>query len=88
MLDILEDFCHMRSHQYCRLDGTTSLEDRQERVSTYTNRERDTSNNASILCGSFLMFSESTKNYEVTQVAHTTVNGLVKASSFYENILW
>eukprot|EP00057_Strongylocentrotus_purpuratus_P019153 XP_011673627.1 PREDICTED: lymphocyte-specific helicase-like [Strongylocentrotus purpuratus] len=35
MLDILEDFCHMRSHQYCRLDGTTSLEDRQERMKEF-----------------------------------------------------
>ena len=28
MLDILEDFCHMRQYQYCRIDGNTSYEDR------------------------------------------------------------
>jgi len=29
MLDILEDFCNFRQLNYCRLDGNTSLEDRE-----------------------------------------------------------
>jgi len=29
MLDILEDYCYMRGYNYCRLDGSTSLEDRE-----------------------------------------------------------
>eukprot|EP00768_Dysnectes_brevis_P001896 gnl/Dysnectes_brevis/1550_a1758_1417.p1 GENE.gnl/Dysnectes_brevis/1550_a1758_1417~~gnl/Dysnectes_brevis/1550_a1758_1417.p1 ORF type:complete len:748 (-),score=272.48 gnl/Dysnectes_brevis/1550_a1758_1417:765-2978(-) len=28
VLNILEDYCHLRNHQYVRLDGQTSLEDR------------------------------------------------------------
>jgi len=27
-LDILEDFCHMRGYQYCRIDGSTTPEER------------------------------------------------------------
>ena len=30
MLNILEDFLSMRNIQYCRLDGSTDLEDREE----------------------------------------------------------
>ena len=30
MLDILEDFCDMRDINFCRIDGTTDLEDRAE----------------------------------------------------------
>ena len=29
MLDILEDYCNMRGFKYCRLDGTTELQDRE-----------------------------------------------------------
>lgn len=29
-LNILEDFCEMRGIKYCRLDGSTSLEDREQ----------------------------------------------------------
>ena len=29
MLDILEDYCIMRGFKYCRLDGTTELQDRE-----------------------------------------------------------
>lgn len=35
ILDILEDFMHMRSFQYCRIDGNTSYEDREERIDAY-----------------------------------------------------
>lgn len=30
MLDILEDYCHYRDYKYCRLDGNTELDWRQE----------------------------------------------------------
>lgn len=35
MLDILEDFCWFRGHNYCRLDGQTSYEDRQRQIDEY-----------------------------------------------------
>jgi len=30
MLDILEDFCNFRELKYCRLDGNTSLDEREQ----------------------------------------------------------
>jgi SWI/SNF-related matrix-associated actin-dependent regulator of chromatin subfamily A member 5 len=35
MLDILEDYCAMRQFQYCRIDGNTSYEDREDRIADY-----------------------------------------------------
>ncbi|XP_031635008.1 chromatin-remodeling complex ATPase chain Iswi-like [Contarinia nasturtii] len=35
MLDILEDYCHWRQFQYCRLDGKTAHEDRDRYISEY-----------------------------------------------------
>lgn len=35
ILDILEDYMHMRGFQYCRIDGNTSYEDREERIDAY-----------------------------------------------------
>ena len=35
-LNILEDFCAMRGIRYCRLDGSTSLEDREEYIQDFT----------------------------------------------------
>lgn len=35
MLDILEDYCHWRCFQYCRLDGNTAHEDRQRQINEY-----------------------------------------------------
>lgn len=32
MLDLIEDYCYIRQHEYCRLDGSTRLEERQEQV--------------------------------------------------------
>lgn len=31
-LDVIEDYCELRGFEYCRLDGTTSLEDRDEQI--------------------------------------------------------
>eukprot|EP00124_Ichthyophonus_hoferi_P002211 Ihof_evm13s141 gene=Ihof_evmTU13s141 len=35
MLDILEDYCLWRGHSHCRLDGSTSHEDRQRMIDQY-----------------------------------------------------
>ena len=35
MLDILEDYCLFRGYQYCRIDGNTSGEDREQQIDDY-----------------------------------------------------
>ncbi|XP_065159904.1 chromatin-remodeling complex ATPase chain Iswi isoform X1 [Atheta coriaria] len=35
MLDIIEDYCHWRQFNYCRLDGQTPHEDRQRQINEY-----------------------------------------------------
>jgi SWI/SNF-related matrix-associated actin-dependent regulator of chromatin subfamily A member 5 len=35
MLDILEDYCSMREFHYCRIDGNTSYDDREDRIAEY-----------------------------------------------------
>ncbi|KIM31883.1 hypothetical protein M408DRAFT_327281 [Serendipita vermifera MAFF 305830] len=35
MLDILEDYCHFRQYKYCRIDGSTSHEDRIAGIDEY-----------------------------------------------------
>jgi SNF2 family DNA or RNA helicase len=35
MLDILEDYCYWRGHKYCRLDGQTPHELRQQQIDEY-----------------------------------------------------
>jgi SWI/SNF-related matrix-associated actin-dependent regulator of chromatin subfamily A member 5 len=35
MLDILEDFCVFRELKYCRLDGNTSLDDRESQIEEF-----------------------------------------------------
>ena len=37
MLDLIEDFCHVRRHEYCRLDGETDVHTRGEQVTLYIN---------------------------------------------------
>ena len=37
MLDILEDFCVFRELKYCRLDGNTSLDDRESQIEEFVN---------------------------------------------------
>lgn len=39
MLDIFEDFCVMRRYEYCRIDGNTSYENREDCIDAY-NRVR------------------------------------------------
>lgn len=35
MLDILEDYMHYRNYQYCRIDGNTSGEDRENQIDSF-----------------------------------------------------
>ena len=35
LLDILEDYCVIRSHNYCRIDGSSSYEEREEAITAY-----------------------------------------------------
>ena len=35
VLDILEDYCYFRDYEYCRIDGSTSHEDRIEAIDEY-----------------------------------------------------
>ncbi|KAI5953562.1 hypothetical protein KGF54_002934 [Candida jiufengensis] len=35
VLDILEDYCNFREYEYCRIDGSTSYEDRIEAIDDY-----------------------------------------------------
>jgi SWI/SNF-related matrix-associated actin-dependent regulator of chromatin subfamily A member 5 len=36
MLDILEDYLLMRGYKYCRLDGETELEEREQMINEFT----------------------------------------------------
>ena len=40
MLDLIEDYCQIRKYKFCRLDGSTNIEDRKENVSKYFFYER------------------------------------------------
>jgi 3-mercaptopyruvate sulfurtransferase SseA len=35
LLDILEDYCQYRDYQYCRIDGNTSGEDREQAIEQF-----------------------------------------------------
>jgi SWI/SNF-related matrix-associated actin-dependent regulator of chromatin subfamily A containing DEAD/H box 1 len=35
MLDIIEEFLKVKAHKYCRLDGSTAIDERQELIDTY-----------------------------------------------------
>lgn len=41
LLDILEDYCYFRSYNYCRIDGSTSHEDRIEAIDQYNAPDSD-----------------------------------------------
>jgi SWI/SNF-related matrix-associated actin-dependent regulator of chromatin subfamily A member 5 len=41
MLDILEDYCYWRKHKYCRLDGQTPHELRQQQIDEYNSEGSD-----------------------------------------------
>ena len=35
LLDILDDFLRMRGYKYCRIDGQTSANDREDRIDDF-----------------------------------------------------
>lgn len=35
-LDILEDYCMIRGYQFCRLDGSTELADRESQIADFS----------------------------------------------------
>lgn len=41
LLDILEDYCYFRNYNYCRIDGSTSHEDRIEAIDNYNAPDSD-----------------------------------------------
>lgn len=41
LLDILEDYCYFRDYNYCRIDGSTSHEDRIEAIDDYNAPDSD-----------------------------------------------
>ena len=41
MLDILEDYCVYRDYKYCRLDGNTELDWRQQQIDDFTSEGTD-----------------------------------------------
>eukprot|EP00941_MAST-03F_sp_MAST-3F-sp1_P003226 g3226.t1 len=41
LLDILEDFCGIRDYSYCRIDGSTDGDDRQEQIEEYNKEGSD-----------------------------------------------
>ena len=58
VLDILEDYCIWKKHQYCRLDGSTSHEERSERIDDFNkdNREGYPRNNFYIILKFFKIY--------------------------------
>ncbi len=41
MLDILEDYCILKQYTYCRLDGSTELEVREQQIAAFTAKGSD-----------------------------------------------
>ena len=41
MLDILEDYLNYRGYAYCRIDGTTFLEEREQQITEFTKEKSD-----------------------------------------------
>lgn len=41
LLDILEDYCYLRGYKYCRIDGSTSHEERVEAIDDYNRPDSD-----------------------------------------------
>lgn len=41
ILDILEDYCTLRNYEYCRIDGSTTTEDRVQAIDEYNRSDSD-----------------------------------------------
>lgn len=37
ILDILEDYCHLRLYKYCRIDGSTDMASRDSQIDAFMN---------------------------------------------------
>ena len=42
MIDILEDYCISMSYKYCRIDGNTTYEEREDRIAEFNRENSDT----------------------------------------------
>lgn len=41
ILDIIEDYCNYRKYKFVRIDGNTTLEDRDDYMKTFTDTKSD-----------------------------------------------
>ncbi len=41
MLDILQDFCEFREYKFCRLDGSTKYNLRDEEIQSFVNQKSE-----------------------------------------------
>uniref|UniRef100_A0A0B7AEL0 Helicase ATP-binding domain-containing protein n=1 Tax=Arion vulgaris TaxID=1028688 RepID=A0A0B7AEL0_9EUPU len=41
MLDLIEDFCQIRKHDFCRLDGSTHVDDRRDSMNLFNTKNSD-----------------------------------------------
>lgn len=41
LLNILEDYCNYRKYKFCRLDGSTKLEDREAQIASFQEPNSD-----------------------------------------------
>lgn len=41
VLDILEDYCNYREYKYCRIDGDTSMDSRDDQIANFTSKDSD-----------------------------------------------
>ncbi|BFZ13495.1 hypothetical protein BsWGS_16534 [Bradybaena similaris] len=41
MLDLIEDFCYIRKYDFCRLDGSTRVDDRRDSMNTFNTHSSD-----------------------------------------------
>lgn len=41
MLDILEDYCLYKGYQYCRIDGNTSGDDRENSIDAFNQKDSE-----------------------------------------------
>ncbi|CAG5134454.1 unnamed protein product, partial [Candidula unifasciata] len=41
MLDLIEDFCYIRKYDFCRLDGSTHVDDRRDSMNVFNTQDSD-----------------------------------------------
>lgn len=40
LLDIFEDYCHLRAYSYCRIDGSTDMKSREDQIEAFMNTDQ------------------------------------------------